>query len=275
MTALLRLELSEAIRSRWLAFTCVVYAALFAAFVWLGLRESAVLGFTGLSRVVLNMANAVTLAVPLVALVATSQTVVRARQSGFFELMLSQPVRRSDWFSAVLTSRLVVVAAPLVVLFAGALVASAFVDGEDRDLVPIVLRSLAVTAALAWAFVGLGLWVSSSARTPERAIVLSLLVWVAASGLHDFAVIGALLRAKIPPSAVFALAAANPAESTRVAILSGVDPDLSVLGPVGFWLSNTLGPRLALLVGIAWPALLGSVALLFARRKLARADLVG
>ena len=37
-----------------------------------------VLGFTGLSRVVLNVSNAVVLAVPLVALVATSQTVSRS-----------------------------------------------------------------------------------------------------------------------------------------------------------------------------------------------------
>jgi ABC-2 type transport system permease protein len=221
------------------------------------------------------MANAVTLAVPLVALVATCQTVVRARQSGYFELMLSQPVRRADWFSAVVASRLVVVVGPLVVLFALVLLAGPLVDDEDRALLPVVLRAVAVTASLAWAFVGLGLWVSASARSPERAIVLALAVWVGASAVHDFALVGALLRFKLSPLVVFALAGANPAESARIAILSGIDPDLSVLGPVGFWLANTLGPKLSLFVGVAWPALLGSVSLAFARRRLARSDLVG
>ena len=273
--AFFRLELSETLRSRWLVFTGAVYALVFGAFLWLGLRESSVLGFTGLSRVVLNMANAVALAVPLVALVATSQSVVRARQSGFFELMLSQPVRRSDWFASMVASRFVVVVGPLLVLFAGALVVGPLVDAGDRALVPVVLRSLLVTAALAWAFLGIGLWISSATRSPERATVLALLAWIAASALHDFALIGVLLRFKLAPSVVFALAALNPSEATRIAILSGVDPDLSVLGPVGFWLANTLGPGLALVVGVAWPALLGTFALWRAQRRLSRSDLVG
>ena len=273
--AFFRLEISETLRSRWLVFTGAVYALVFGAFLWLGLRESSVLGFTGLSRVVLNMANAVALAVPLVALVATSQSVVRARQSGFFELMLSQPVRRSDWFASMVASRFVVVVGPLLVLFAGALVVGPLVDAGDHALVPVVLRSLVVTAALAWAFLGIGLWISSATRSPERATVLALLAWIAASALHDFALIGVLLRFKLAPSIVFTLAALNPSEATRIAILSGVDPDLSVLGPVGFWLANTLGSRMALVVGVAWPALLGTFALWRAARRLSRSDLVG
>jgi ABC-2 type transport system permease protein len=272
--ALFRLELSDALRSRWLSFTGIVYAVVFVAFIWLGLRESRVLGFTGLSRVVLNMANAIVLAVPLVALVATSQCVVRARQSGFFELMLSQPVRRSDWLTSIVASRLVVVIGPLVLIFLGALVAGPFVDPSDQSLVPIVLRSLLTTASLAWAFLGIGLWISSVARSPERATILALVAWLATSALHDFALVGALLRFKLAPSVVFVLAALNPAESTRIAILSGVDPELSVLGPVGFWLANTLGPRLALGIGVAWPLLLGSFALWRAQRRIARSDLV-
>lgn len=273
--ALLRLETSEALRSRWLVFTGSVYAAVFGLFVWLGLRESRVLGFTGVTRVVLNVANAVVLAVPLVALVATSQCVVRARQSGFFELMLSQPVRRSDWFRAVVLSRLAVVVGPLAALLAGAVVIGAVSDDGGGSAVPVALRTLAVTAALAWSFLGLGLWISSATRSPERATVLALVAWLGAAALHDFAVVGVLLRAHLPPAAVFALAALNPAEATRIAILSGVDPDLSVLGPVGYWLANSLGPRWALLVGVAWPLALGTFALQRAGRRVATSDLVG
>lgn len=270
-----RLEMAEAMRSRWIAFTAAVYVSVFGLFVWLGLRESNVLGFTGVSRVILNVSNAVVLAVPLVALVATSQTVVRARQSGFFELMLSQPIRRSDWFAGVVISRFLVVVGPLLVLLLAALVVGSVTGSSDATLVPIVLRSLAVTSALAWAFIGVGFWISARARTPERATVLALVAWLGASALHDFALIGALLRFKLAPGAVFTLAAANPACSARIAILGAVDPELSVLGPVGFWLANTLGPRLTLLVGVAWPLLLGSALLFAAQRRLRSTDLVG
>jgi ABC-2 type transport system permease protein len=273
--ALFRLELAEAMRSRWLAFTVAVYGVVFTGFIWFGMRESRVLGFTGLSRVVLNVANAVVLAVPLVALVATSQTIVRARQSGFFELMLTQPVRRADWFASVIASRFVVVVGPLVVLLLGALVGGRLAGGDDAMLAPVVARSLLVTVSLAWAFLGIGFWISAHARSPERAMVLALVAWLAAAALHDFALVGLLLRFRLAPGVVFALAAANPVEAARIAILGAVDPDLSVLGPVGFWLANKLGSGLGLAIGAGWPALLGTLALWRAQRRLVTTDLVG
>jgi ABC-2 type transport system permease protein len=271
--AFFRLELAHALRSRWVLFTGSVYLLVFGAFIWLGLRESSVLGFTGLSRVVLNVSNAVVIVLPLVALVATAQSVVGSRTSGFFELFLSQPCRRSDWLGAVLASRVLVIVGPLVVLLLGTWVASAFM--EEPALLPLVTRSLLVTIALTWAFVGVGLWLSSIARTPERATVYVLLAWLGTTALHDFGLIALLLRFKLLPAVVFALAASNPAEAGRLAILSGIDPELSVLGPVGFWLATTLGPRLILAVGVGWPVVLGAAALCASIRHLNRADLVG
>ena len=272
---LFRLELADALRSRWMLFTGAVYAFLFGVFIWLGLRESSVLGFTGLSRVVINVSSAVVLAIPLVALVATSQTIVRARTSGFFELVLTQPVRRADWLRAIVASRFVVVVGPLLVMLVAALLVGAANGGTDAALLPAALRSLAVTAALAWAFIGIGFWISARSRTAERATVLALVTWVVASSLHDFALIGALLRWKVAPAAVFTLAAANPVEAARIAVLGAVDPDLSVLGPVGFWIANTLGANGALAVGIAWPLAVGTFALWRAERSLVASDLVG
>jgi len=271
--AFFRLELVHALRSRWVQFTASAYVLVFGAFIWLGLRESAVLGFTGLSRVVLNVSNAVVIVLPLVALVATAQSVVGSRTSGFFELFLSQPCRRSDWMSAVLLSRLLVIVGPLLLLLCGTWVASAFM--EDAALLPLVTRSLLVTVALTWAFVGIGLWLSSIARTSERATVYVLLAWLGTTALHDFGLIAVLLRFKLLPAVVFSLAASNPAEAGRLAILSGIDPELSVLGPVGFWLATTLGPRLTLVVGVGWPVVLGIATLAASIRHLNRADLVG
>jgi ABC-2 type transport system permease protein len=271
--AMARLELADALRSRWVAFVGSVYLLVFGAFVWLGLRESSVLGFTGISRVVLNVSNAVVVVIPLVALVATNQTIVRARTSGFFELFLAQPIKRGDWFAGVTSSRLAVIAGPLCVLLLGALLAGQL-RGE-ATLPPLVARTLLVTVALAWAFVGVGLWLSAIARTSERATVYALVAWIVTTSLHDFLLIGVLLKARLQPQVVFALAALNPVESARLAILSGIDPELSVLGPVGFWLANTLGPSITLFVGVAWPLALGTLAFAAARRRLHRMDLVG
>jgi ABC-2 type transport system permease protein len=268
-----RLEMAEAFRSRWLFFTFAVYLSTFGAFVWLGLRESSVLGFTGMSRVVLNLSNALVLTLPLVALVATNQSVVRARSNGFFELMLAQPCTRGEWLGAAIAARLVVLALPIVLLLGFAL---SYGAGEgDALLVPLVVRSLGVALALAVAFVGLGFLISSVAKSPERATVLGLLAWLGASMLHDFALVGTLLRWRVPAHLVFALAASNPVEAARIGILSAIDPELSVLGPVGFWLANAYGPHLALAIGIGWPLTLGAIAMVLAHKRLTRMDLVG
>lgn len=268
-----RLETAEALRSRWVAFTAATYALVFGGFVWLGLRESSVLGFTGLTRVVLNVSNAVVVVLPLVALVATSQTIVRGRSSGFFELLLTQPCRRDAWLVGALGARIAVLVGPLVVLLVGCLAYGAL--GHDVALVGHVGRALGVTVALVWAFVGVGFFVSAIAPTAERATVYALLVWLGVAALHDLALVGVLLAWRLPPGLAFGLAAMNPVEAARLAILSGVDPELSVLGPVGFWLANTLGPRLTLGFGLAWPALVGAAALACAARRLRRMDLVG
>ena len=271
--ALLRLELADAMRSRWVIFTAASYAIVFGAFVWLGLRESSVLGFTGLSRVVLNVSNAVVIVLLLVALVATHQSIVRARSTGMFELLLAQPVRRQDWLLAAVASRLLVIVGPLAVLLLGTLVFGA-TSGES-GLAPLVVRSLLVVGSLSLGFVGIGVLVSSAARSTERATVYALVVWLGASVLHDFGLIGLLLRWDLSPPVVFALAALNPVEASRIAILGSVDPELSVLGPVGFWLANSVGPRLSLVLGVGWPVVVGAIALLVARRNLQRSDLAG
>jgi len=270
--AFVRLLLADAIRSRWVAFTACTYALVFGAFIWLGLRESSVLGFTGISRVVLNLANAVALVLPLVSLVATSQAVVRARSSGFFELFLAQPCRRSDWFVALLGSRLLVIAGPLWLLLAAALIAG--VLRGETGLAPLIGRAALVSFSLSFAFVGIGLLLSTLARSGERATVYALLAWLTASALHDFALIGVLLRVHMPPQLVFALAALNPVEAARLTLLGSIDPNLAVLGPVGFWLSNQLGPTLLVTLGIGWPLLLGGMCLITCAQLLRRMDLV-
>jgi ABC-2 type transport system permease protein len=271
--AFLRLELADAARSKWVAFSSTLYLGLAAVFLWLGLHESTVLGFTGLTRSLLNLSSAVIVVLPLVVLIGTHTAVVRARSSGFCELMLSQPVKRSTWFAALLVSRVLILAGPLVVLLVASLVAALFIEREPGSAL-IALRSVGICVALVFSFIGIGLFISARSKTAERAIVWALVVFVVTAALHDVLLITALLRTPLPPEVIFGLAALNPSEAARIGLLTSVDPELAVLGPIGFWLANSLGPTRALVLGIGWPLLLGVVAALGARAKIERADLV-
>src|SRR5262249_13044573 len=100
------------------------------------------------------------------------------------------------------------------------------------------------------------------------------LVWAASVALVDLGLIGAMLRWRLPARLVFVLAAANPVEAARMALLSGADAELASLGPVGLYLAVHVGPGALFVLGTAWPALVGAVAFAVALRAFRRGDLV-
>jgi hypothetical protein len=170
-------------------------------------------------------------------------------------------------------SRLLILAGPFFVLMLASAVASLSLESEP-GMLAVAACSLAICVALIFCFVGIGLFVSAASQSSERALVSSLLVFVLVSALHDVLLISLLLRSALPPELVFGLAALNPSEAARVGILASADPELAVLGPVGFWLANSLGSAKAVALAIVWPLVLGGAATLAALRVTQRADLV-
>ncbi len=273
IAALARLDLAEVLRSRWLLFCAGLYAVLAAMFVLVGMRESGVMGFTGMGRVLLSLCHALVLLLPLLALTGSGQVVNRAREDGSLELLFSHPVERGDFFAAVTLVRFLALFAPLLLLLVGLAAAGRIVFGEPVEW-SFLARSLLVSAALLWSFLGVGLAVSTFVRSQAKALMVLLLAWVTGVALLDFALIGVLLQWRLNPAGVFLLSAVNPVESARMALLSAADPDLGVLGPVGFYLANRIGAPALLALGVLWPATVGSVAWWIARRSFLRGDLV-
>ena len=267
-----RLDLAEVLRSRWLIFCLVVHAILAAMFVLVGLRESGVVGFTGMGRALMSWSHALLFLLPLVALSATGQVVNAARDDGSLELLLSNPVSRSGYFVGTTTVRVLALVLPLFVAMpAMALFGSLAFDQE----VPwaFLLRGMVVSASLLLCFVAIGMLVSTLVRNQAKALMLTLLVWAAGVALIDFGLIGLMLQWELPPSAVFALAALNPVQCARLALLSAAQPELSTFGPVGFFLANKVGSTGLLLLGIGWPVLLGITAWVWSLGAFRRRDL--
>ncbi len=272
LSALASLERAELLRSRWLWLSCGLYAALTALFFGVGLRESSVLGFTGLGRVLFSLSHALVYLLPLLALLATGPLIPRAREDGSLELLLSQPVSRSRYLCLALGVRWLGLVVPLALLFVAVGVAAALLGAG----VPwgFLAQALAVSAALLFAFAALGLALSCTVRTSAHALAALLLAWLAAVALLDFGVIGILLRWQLAPQAVLVLAALNPVEAARVALLAGAEPDLATLGPVGFYLAERLGPAGLVALGVGWPLAFGALALAHALRRFCRDDAV-
>ncbi|MCC6672044.1 MAG: ABC transporter permease subunit [Planctomycetes bacterium] len=272
-TAIARLEAAEVLRSRWLWFCLGVYLLLSSIFVLVGLRESSVLGFTGMGRVLLSFSHALVLLLPLLGLTASGQVVNRSRDDGSLELWFSHPVTRTAYFSAVSLVRLLTLVLPLVVLMPLLGLVGRFAFGQA---VPwgFVLRTLGVSTALLAASVAAGLMVSTYVRNQAKALMVLLLLWALGVALLDFALLGMMLQWQIRPLLVFALAALNPVQDARLALLAGAEPELGQLGPVGFFLANRLGPGGLLALGLGWPLLLASTCWLLTLQRFRKGDLV-
>lgn len=273
VAAVARLDFAAIRRSRWIWFCLATYAALAVVLVMASSRESAILGFTGSSRVLLSFSHALLLALPLIALTATAPVIQRAREDGSLELLLSQPLSPATWFVATFAVRYLTLLAPLAIAMVGIGAWGQLAYGDPIPW-PFVARALAISASLLLAFAGIGACISAYVRDPARVITYLVVAWALGVALLDFGVIGVLLRWRIDAHAVFALAIANPVEAARLALLGHLEPDLGTYGPVGFYLANRIGTGALFAIGIVWPAVVGVVTASVAFLRFRRSDRV-
>jgi len=268
-----RLDFAEVLRSRWLVFCLVVHAILAGMFVLVGLRESGVIGFTGMGRALMSWSHALLFLLPLLALSATGQVVNAARDDGSLELLLSNPVSRGGYFLGTTLVRVVALVVPLLVAMPAMALFGAFAFGQDIPW-EFLLRGVAISTSLLLCFTAIGLLVSTLVRNQSKALMLTILIWAAGVALIDFGLVGLMLQWELPPQAVFALAVLNPVQCARLALLSAAQPELSTFGPVGFFLANRIGSTGLLLLGLGWPLLLGVTAWVWSLGAFRRRDLV-
>lgn len=270
--ALLRLEGQAVLRARWFGVTLLLALGIVGFFLVVAARESSVLGFTGFGKVMGGVVQTSLLLVPLLAILATAQAVTAARQSGVLEWYLSQPTSRLDCFRALLLPRLGALVAPLVGVMALLALAAAVLGQPVSGA--LLVNFTAVLVGQAVAFGGLGIAVSALSRTPEQALLRALGLWMGAAVLLDFVLLGVMLRWELPPAVVFALAALNPMQDGRVAVLATIDPAMGAIGPVGTWALTSLGTTATLAWTLAWPFLLGLGAVVVGGRAFTTRDVL-
>jgi hypothetical protein len=78
----------------------------------------------------------------------------------------------------------------------------------------------------------------------------------------------------VPAPLVFVLAAVNPVQAARMALLSAAEPTLATLGPVGFYLANHVGAEGLFALGVLWPTAVGLGGWLLAWLAFRRGDAV-
>ncbi len=268
----IRLEVQESLRSRWFHFYALVFFGLMVLLALTGVSESRVLGFTGLSRLLVTYIQITMAILPLFILVTTARSLVGDREAGNLEYMLSFPVSLSAWFWGKFLGRLMLVVAPIFAALIAAVAYGAF-RGHAIPWTHVALYA-GLVSALAASFLGVGFFLSGVSRSTEIALGVSLVLWLVLVALLDLLLLSVLIKTQVHPDLVVAIALANPLQSFRTASMILFDPQLILLGPASYVILDNFGVSGYVAWALAWPTFLGLVFAILGFWRFSRTDLV-
>jgi len=251
-------DIVESLRARWF----MVYAGIFGSIVVLlfvfGLTESRIMGFTGLSRLLITYIQLTMAILPIFVLITTVRSVAGDREAGVFEYMLSLPVSLFAWFWGKMLGRFMVIFIPVFFAMLIALVVGVFKGAE----VPWGLFAYytALLVVLAWCFLGIGMLISSMARTSDVATGAAFVIWLVLIMFLDLILLGIMVQEGISMESAVAISLANPLQVFRTAAMMLFDAKLVLLGPTAFVILDNFGVNYYLGFALIYPALIGSVA---------------
>ncbi len=264
-------DIVESLRARWF----VVYSAVFGGIVVLlfafGLSESRVMGFTGLSRLLITYIELSMAILPIFVLITTVRSVAGDREAGVFEYMLSLPISLSAWYWGRMLGRFLVVFLPVFIAMLGALLWGMLKGGETPWA--LFFYYTALLLSLCWCFLGIGMLISTLARSSDIAQGAAFIVWLTLLLFLDLILLGVMIREGLSPDTAVAVALANPLQVFRTATMMLFDPQLVLLGPTAYVILDHFGRAGYIAFAILYPILLGTLCALIGYQAFRRGDL--
>ena len=250
-------DIIESLRARWFMVYALVFGGIVVILFAFGLSESRIMGFTGLSRLLVTYIQLSMAILPIFVLITTVRSVAGDREAGVFEYMLSLPVSLSAWFWGRFLGRFLVVFLPVFLAMGGALVWGV-IKGAQIPWDLFVYHS-ALLMALAWCFLGIGMLISTLARSSDVAQGAAFLVWLLLLLFLDLILLGVLIQEHLPPDTAVALALANPLQVFRTATMMLFDPQLVLLGPTAYVILDNFSQAGYIAYAVLYPMMFGSL----------------
>lgn len=250
-------DIKGSLRSRWFIGYSLIFISLVVLIFVSGVTESRVMGFTGLTRMLLVFIQACNIIMPVFVLITTVRSITGDRESNVLEYMLSFPVSLFAYYFGKLIGRFIIIFLPL--LFA--LILSLIIGVLKTNQVPVDLFILYIglLAFNAFAFLGIGFFISSVIKNMESALGISLFVWLFLIAFIDIALIGFMIKQLVPENVIYITALLNPVQVFRIGAISLFDPVLSVIGPASFFILDTAGRTGCIIYSLIYPFVIGLV----------------
>ncbi len=251
-------DIVESVRARWFMIYTTVFGGLVVLLFAYGLAESRIMGFTGLSRLLLTYIQLTMAILPIFVLITTVRSVAGDREAGVFEYLLSLPISLSSWFWGKIIGRFIMVFLPVMIAMVGAVVWGA-VKGVE---IPWAMFGYytALLMALAWCFLGIGMLISTIARSSDVAQGAAFVVWLVLLLFLDLILLGIMIQEQLPAETAVAIALANPMQVFRTATMILFDPQLVLLGPSAYVILDNFGQLGYIIYALAYPVFIGTAA---------------
>jgi ABC-2 type transport system permease protein len=264
-------DILESLRARWFLVYTGVFGGLLVLLFLFGITESRIMGFTGLSRLLVTYIQLSMAILPVFVLVTTVRSVAGDREAGVFEYLLALPIGLGPWYWGKLLGRFAVVFLPVVLAMLAGVAWGALRGAEVPWLLLVYYTGLLM--ALAWCFLGIGMLISTLARGADVAQGAAFVVWLTLLLFLDLILLGVLIRGALPPEAAVAIALANPLQVFRTAAMMLFDPQLVLLGASAYVILDHFGTAGYILYALLYPLALGTLCAWVGYRLFSRSDL--
>lgn len=266
------LDLKESIRAKWFVVYSFVFGGLIALFFIAGVTESQVMGFSGLSRLLLMYIQITIVILPIFILITTVRSISGDRDSHVLEYMLSFPISLKQYYWGKIIGRFITVYLPVLLAMVIAIIYGAFKGAS----IPwdIFFLYTGLLFSLSSAFLGIAFFISSFVKSSEVALGIAFFVWILLLAFIDIALISLMMSERFNEQLIIFIALINPMELFRVAAISLFDPELTVMGPVAFYILDTFKQTTFVLISIGYPIVLGLVFAFLGFQIFKRKDLV-
>jgi ABC-2 type transport system permease protein len=252
-----KLDIKEFIRAKWFYVYSLVFGGLIALFFLTGVTQSVVMGFSGLSRLLLVYIQVTIVILPIFILITTVRSISGDRESHILEYMLSFPVSLKSYYWGKLIGRFVTVFFPVfIAMLIG--VVWGFVKGAAVPWQMLLLYS-GMLFALTWVFLGIAFFISTLVKSQDIALGTAFFVWIILLAFIDIILIGVMMQGNIDEKVIVFTALANPLETFRIGAISLFDPELTVIGPTAYYILDLFGKNLFMVFSILYPVVLGTL----------------
>ena len=272
LVQVLKSDIKQNLRSKSFWIYSLLLGGFVAVMFATGITESQVVGFVGLSRLMITFMQVSMVILPIYVLISTVRSVVGDKENGVLEYYLSLPISFRSYYWGKFLSRFFVIYVPVFIAFLGAALWGLIVNLDvPWDL--FVLYS-GLLAMMVFFFLGLSMFLSTVSKSQEMALSSAFIIWLFLVAFMDILLIGMMLKMRINPDAVIITSLFNPLQVFRTGSLILFDPKLTVMGPVSYYILDTVSRTTFIIFSLVYPFILGLLFSIFGCRYFKKHDVV-